>query len=401
MTLDKEFDRILELYEYDFDYNSLQDNLKDLAKLAAKVAGTKVSMINLIDHYTQWTVSHEGFDVLQMPKEESVCQHTIKSDEHLVIEDLTKDVRTSDKDYVINDPNLRFYYGIPLKTKSGHNLGALCMMDKESKKISPEDIEFLELIGKEVINRLASIKAMKDLEIKLNESNNITRKVGHDIRGPVSGIIGVADMIRKNVEDGNTDDILLLIDMVKKGSQSILDLADSILSENELFEEHVDDRRKKVSTDFTLKKLQTKIEELFIPQAVTKDIKLEVKCSEEFKDLAIQKNKLLQISGNLISNAIKFTPKEGKVTVELDALLDEQKKHLIIKVKDTGVGMSQEKIDAFLSGETESSNGTMGEEGYGFGLKLVQHLVEKMEGNMYLESSKKQGTTLKVELPIE
>jgi hypothetical protein len=70
---ENEMDRLLSLSEFDLDYDNLEDNFKDLTRLAAKVAGTEISLINLIDSFTQWTISSHGLDIAQMPREESVC----------------------------------------------------------------------------------------------------------------------------------------------------------------------------------------------------------------------------------------------------------------------------------------------------------------------------------------
>ena len=69
-----EMDRILTLSEFDLDYSNLQNNFKDLTRLAAKVAGTEISLVNLIDSFTQWTVSEYGLPLQHRPREESVCQ---------------------------------------------------------------------------------------------------------------------------------------------------------------------------------------------------------------------------------------------------------------------------------------------------------------------------------------
>ncbi|HET8865190.1 MAG TPA: sensor histidine kinase, partial [Gracilimonas sp.] len=72
---DNEFNRLLKLSEYDLDYSEIQHKLDDLTRLAAFVAGTPISLINLLDNTTQWTVSNVGLDLFQMPREESVCQY--------------------------------------------------------------------------------------------------------------------------------------------------------------------------------------------------------------------------------------------------------------------------------------------------------------------------------------
>src|SRR5215217_7373169 len=91
-----EFERIIDLSEFDLDYSSLEDNFKDLARLAANVAGTNISLVNLIDSFTQWSVSTHGLDIEQMPREESVCQYTIMDKQPFEVVDLSADERFKD-----------------------------------------------------------------------------------------------------------------------------------------------------------------------------------------------------------------------------------------------------------------------------------------------------------------
>ena len=120
-----EMERIIRLSELDLDYSDIQESLKDLTKLAAKVAGTSISLINLIDSFTQWTVARYGLDLEQMTREESVCQYTIVAEESFEVPDLTADQRFKDQFYVTGPPKVTYYFGVPLQTDDGFNLGAL------------------------------------------------------------------------------------------------------------------------------------------------------------------------------------------------------------------------------------------------------------------------------------
>jgi len=69
---ENEYERLIELTELDLDYSNLKGNLEDLTKLAARIAGTEISLVNLIDSYTQWSVANHGIELQQMPREDSV-----------------------------------------------------------------------------------------------------------------------------------------------------------------------------------------------------------------------------------------------------------------------------------------------------------------------------------------
>ncbi|MBC7617363.1 MAG: GAF domain-containing protein, partial [Pedobacter sp.] len=209
-----ELERLISLSDFDLDYSDLSHNFEDLVQLAAKVSGTTISLVNLIDSYTQWSVSNYGLNIDQMSREDSVCQYTILEDDHFEVENLAADERFSDKFYVNQPLSLRYYFGIPLKTKEGHNIGALCVLDQDLKKLTPEKIELLKLIANEIVNRLNTIKLLQDLKFKLKDANDVNKKVAHDIRGPLSGIIGISEIINEQGDDNKLDQVLDLVKLI-------------------------------------------------------------------------------------------------------------------------------------------------------------------------------------------
>ena len=137
---------------------------------------------------------------------------------------------------------------------------------------------------------------------------------------------------------------------------------------------------------------------MYSPQAKNKNIQYTVIISPESIDMPFPKNKLLQITGNLITNALKFTPVDGSVGVKLNLFTNETQQTLIIKVSDTGVGLDEEAIANILSGKKNTSDGTDGEIGFGFGLALVKRLVDDIKGTMNIKSAPNEGTTFTINL---
>ncbi|TDO29179.1 GAF domain-containing sensor histidine kinase [Sediminibacterium goheungense] len=390
-----EINRIIELSEFDLDYASLDDQFKELTKLAAKIAGTEISLINLIDSFTQWSVSNYGLDLQQMPREDSVCQYTIVTENFFEVKDLSADERFKDKFYVKDDPNLRYYFGVPLSTNNGIQLGALCVLDTIGKEISPEKVEMLKIIADEIVNRLMVIRVINSLQNRVKEVKETQKKVAHDIRGPLSGIVGLAQIISEQGNENKLDEVLQLVSMIQKGGHSLLELADEILSAEKKQNSSV----QLGANEYDLQTFKEKLEKLFAPQAVNKNITLSIIADTKTDDIPFSKNKLLQIAGNLISNAIKFTPATGTIKVELSIRITREK-HLTIRVTDSGSGMDAATVQEILHGEVMSSEGTGGEKGYGFGLQLVKHLVQKLGGTMNIESELHKGSLFEIKIPI-
>lgn len=384
-------ERIIGLSNIDLDFTNLEDNFKDLTLLATKVTGTEISLINIIDSFTQWTIANQGIELEQMPREESVCQYTIMSDKPFEVQDLTLDERFSTKYYVQGDEGLRYYYGMPLQLAPGLNVGALCVLDKQVKALSPEKVELLEIIAQTVVKRLKSIQTLSLLRAKLNESDASKKKAAHDIRGPLGGIIGLSELMAEQGASGDVSEFMEYINMINKSGRSLLDLADEILSEGTV--------QPLAENEFNLPLFREKLQKLYHPQARFKNMDLEIILNAGNESVPFSKNKLLQIAGNLISNAIKFTAEGGKVSVHLGLNLSTTEKLLTITVTDTGVGLDASVIQQILAGKAQTTTGTGGEKGYGFGLSLVSHLVESLNGLITVNSTPGKGTKFEVTLP--
>jgi len=395
-----EMERLFALSEFDLDYTALDKSFSDLTTLAAKVAGTDISLVNLLDSFTQWSAASFGMDIKQMQREESVCQYTIlpENSRGFEVKDLSTDDRFKNRDYVAQAPFLKYYYGIPLKLNEDISLGALCVLDAEYKELSPEKKEMLEIIASEVVNRIKIHLEISKLKSKVEESNNIKDRVAHDIRGPIGGIIGLAEIIQHKGDQNKLEEVLSFISLIQKSGKSILELADEILAQN--FDYSGQSKPDPKEHEFTLLTLQSKLLDMFNPQALTKKVQFQVDTTSLHAGLPFPKNKILQILGNLISNSIKFTPEGGKVEVFLNLEVSDKEKFLQLKVKDNGVGISFVKINEILKGDAITTLGTSGEKGFGFGLNLVNHLVKELNGKLLLTSEENNGAEFELILPM-
>lgn len=390
-----EYERLLELSALDLDYDDLREYLKDLTLLASRITNSEVSLVNLIDAYTQWTVADKGLDIRQMPREESVCTHTIAHNGSFEIHDLQKDDRFADKTYVVDDPKLRYYFGVPLRTTAGANIGALCVLDTMPDQISPEKEELLSMVADQVVRRLETLKRLKTLQEEIEDLKASKQKVSHDIRSTLSGIIGISEILKEEIQAKHETEALELIQLIQQGGESLVELADSIMSENE--------QQEPGDNQFSGKTLSKKLKDLYLPQARSKGVSLELRLSEQHEEVFFSKKHILQILGNLLSNSIKFTSKGGWVRVSIHVETEVEPhmpNKLIVKIEDNGMGMPETRIQEILGGHAASESGTDGEIGYGFGLNLVRHLVDQAGGRMDLQSKPGQGTEFTVKLPV-
>lgn len=390
--LDTEYQRIRKLSEFDLDYLELQEELKNLIELAGMIAGTEISVLNLLDHHMQWTLSPAMSQPGPTPREDSVCNITIQSHQPLEINRLDLDARFSDKQYVQGEHGLKYYLGIPLTLKSGENIGVICVADHEEKSTSEEKKKALTLIAKEIVDKLEFNKKLNETTFALTEAVRVKNQIAHDVRGPINGIAGLAEVAE--AEDATIEEMKEYFRLIKDSGNGIIDLTDEILGSSK--------PAKIVNSRYiNLPRLKEKLAKLYQLPARSKNIVFQIQSDSGKAHQFFPKRKLLSIFGNLISNAVKFTPSGGEVHIEMDIINTENGKMLLVTVRDTGKGFSKASIQNFYNNDLESSLGAEGEKGFGLGLKLVHEMVHDLEGEMQIASKENEGTKIEVRIPVK
>ncbi|GIX53160.1 sensor histidine kinase [Sphaerotilus sulfidivorans] len=136
----------------------------ELTALAARLCAAPAAAITLVDRHRQWFKSRINMPVSETPRAISACAHTLLGDGPLVCEDAFQDARFHGNPLVAADRN-RFYAGVPLRLASGERLGALCVLDHRPRRLEPEQLEMLELLGRHVSRLLdARITAAQQVE---------------------------------------------------------------------------------------------------------------------------------------------------------------------------------------------------------------------------------------------
>ncbi|NMG38970.1 PAS domain-containing sensor histidine kinase [Chelativorans sp. ZYF759] len=217
--------------------------------------------------------------------------------------------------------------------------------------------------------------------------------VSHELRTPLNAIIGFSDLMLHESISGPLDPKKKEhLGLIRDAGRHLLSVVNSILdlSKIEAGTYRLQPERFQFATAASLGSA------LLEPQAVAKQLKLTTRISDLVGEVNCDQRAVQQILINLLSNAIKFTPEGGAVTLE--AHLDRGR--LVMRVSDTGIGMSEEELAGIGQPFTQVSNAyTRQYEGTGLGLCLVKGLVELHGGAMTIESAPGLGTAVTVTLP--
>lgn len=295
-------------------------------------------MVNLVGAEKQWSIGCYGTDLRETPRKDTLCQYTVASDEPLELRNLGKDDRFKQIPVVCGGPKLEFYYGVPLTTSSAVNVGALCVLHPSNLDLQAKAKELLKNLGNLVVKHLEGIAERRGLseEVELLEAAH--KRLAHDIRGPLSGIIGMTEVMQSEIDEDDLSNVKENSEMIHESASSLLEMADAIMSRKAKHEVG--------QNSLNCALLGEAIRQLFTPQAKVKHINFEVITEDPETLVYFESRYLNQVIGNLVSNAIKFTPERGRVSVRISFSETEslRPQTLKITVEDTGVGMTPDKL---------------------------------------------------------
>lgn len=357
----------------------------DMVKLASAICQTPISLVSLIDEKRQWFKARFGLNVEQTPREIAFCSHAILNDELFVVPNAVKDERFHDNPLVVGDPNIRFYAGMPLKTKGGHKLGTLCVIDTEPNTLTDAQVFALETLGRQVMNML-------ELRLKnyhLNRLNSLQNKflaiISHDVRSPLVTMKSLVQMVES--EDITPEDFKEISAQMDGHVSATIELLNNLIDWG-ASQSQGDKMTLKEFNIYDLAKSEVGRLQL---TAKNKGLTLNNKI-EEGATMFADVNMVKFIIRNLLTNAIKFTA-EGSITISLEENMLGWK----FTVSDTGIGIPDDKQEKLFNWEKRyTTNGTDNELGSGLGLLMCKEFTEKHFGKLTFESVVGEGTDFMV-----
>ncbi len=276
----------------------------------------------------------------------------------------------------------------------------------QSSKINTEDLYFPEFRDLSItINRMIDIRSQKEEELKeakerAEESDRLKSSflanMSHEIRTPMNAIIGFSELLQE--EDLPFETRQQFFNHIKNSGNSLLNLINDIIDFSK-----IESGELKISkTVFNLNEMFDELHQTFIKIKSGKgkdhiDLKFTKGLSDEKSVIYTDPFRLKQIITNLVENAIKFTEK-GRIQVSYHL----NQTVLIFSVKDTGIGISQDKQDIIFSRFRQADDSHARKYGgTGLGLSISKKLSELLNGEMWLESTVDMGSSFSISIPYQ
>jgi signal transduction histidine kinase len=357
----------------------------EIVRFASALCNMPISLISLVDSNRQWFKAKVGLDASETHRDFSFCAHAILQEDLFEVRDTLEDSRFWDNPLVVENPEIRFYAGMPLVTSSGNRLGTLCVIDREPRQLNERQKFGLRVLANNVI-KIAELRVKnKELYFATENQKRIISILAHDVRNPLASIKNIIELERSDTIDA--EDAAKMMTMVSEQLTNTLEMVENVVNWGQ--------QQLKFGSlqlvDFDLHLLISGIFGTESLKAIAKNNRLINKVPRQ-TIIHSDERALEFILRNLISNANKFTD-GGTITVDLER----QGLKNVLTIQDTGVGMTEKQAAELLKNNTfKSTLGTHKEKGSGLGLMLVKEFVERLDGTITVESAVGRGTCFRI-----
>jgi len=239
----------------------------------------------------------------------------------------------------------------------------------------------------------AMINLMMEADAANKSKSDFVANMSHELRTPLNAIIGFSDLLKTEMFGKLNEKQTKYVGNVLISGKHLLTLINNVLDISKIEAGKMHLR----SEDFELNEMIEDTTSILLPLANKKRINLSHNITDNVITTNADKTMFKQIMYNLVSNAIKFTPEEGNVTINAWSM----NKKLYVNVEDTGTGISKNHLDEVFKPFIQVGDfATKEQEGTGLGLALVKKLVELHGGEIWVESEMNEGSTFTFTIPV-
>jgi PAS domain S-box-containing protein len=398
------------------DGHDLEGCLQEILKVAIEITGADKGNIQLVDRVTGmlYMTNYSGFDppFIKFFREDtrfSACRHSIDLQQRVIVEDIRKSA------IFVGTPSLKVMVeakvlavqSTPLISSAGHVLGVISTHFTSPSRPTEQEIRLMDLLARQAADYLERKRVEEEREELLSrehelrqiaeEANRLKDEflaiMSHELRNPLNVILGYAELLLRSEEIKNSTPLRRMADAVKRNAVAQSKLIRDLLDLSRLRSGKLELNRETVAP---VAAIENAIETVRM-EADTKNIAIEVDAPGDAVFVQADPVRLEQVIWNLLNNAVKFTPRDGRIAVRLHNEPDQ----IVLSVEDNGQGIDESFLPHIFEIFRQADPSTnRSQSGMGIGLAVVQQLVELHGGSVTAHSDGVgQGASFTIHLP--
>ena len=238
--------------------------------------------------------------------------------------------------------------------------------------------------------------ALKSAEDASLAKTQFLHNVSHDIRTPMNAILGYSELMKNELNDNDLPKVLEHLNKLQKAGNILLSIINNVLDMARIESGHMELDENYVN----IEDIRQRLFEMFEDEAKKKNIHVRYTFNVDHKHVMADVTKVEEIFVNILSNAVKYTPSNGSVEVNVDELSCDEPGYMIVRttIMDTGIGMSQEYLEKIFESFSRERMTSSKISGTGLGMAIVKKYVDLLGGTIDVKSVLGKGSTFIVTL---
>ena len=351
------------------------------------------------DAYMLYTLSgapREAFATFPHPRATAVFAPTFHGDGPVRLDDVTKDPRYGKSAPYHGMPPghlpVRSYLAVPVRGISGDVLGGLFFGHSEVGVFTQQHERLALGVAAWASVALENARLYDEAQTANRMKDEFLAVLSHELRTPLNAIVGYSRLLRGNILSG--DKAARGLETLERNATLLTQIVEDVLDVSRIVAGKIRLDVQPVELPLIIDNAVATVQ----PAADARGVRLQIIVDPRVGPVSGDPSRLQQIVWNLLTNAVKFTPKKGRVQVRLERV----NSHVEIVVSDTGIGIPSDFLPYVFERFRQAESGTTRKTGgLGLGLAIVRHIVEMHGGTVEATSAGEgQGATFRVRLPL-
>ncbi|KAB7767487.1 sensor histidine kinase [Xanthomonas maliensis] len=354
---------------------------EDITRLASIICETPIALISLVDAERQWFKSERGMGEQETPLFMSMCAHALLDNDVLVVPDTRQDARFARNPLVTGEAPLYFYAGALLKTPDGLPLGTVCVLDRQPRQLSDDQVDALRALARQTMTQLELRRALLIAEESDRYRSRLMAIAGHDLKTPLRTAAYAIDKMRRHA---NVDAVPTLV-TAREAIGQVARHLDELATLAAASKDSTPDLR-----PLSLEDVVHAVLGVWRQPALDKGLSLRhVPTSLRVRS---HPTLLTTLIGNLVGNAVKYTQR-GSVLVGCRR----RDGHAVLQIIDSGIGLNLAQPDQVFQAFRQADPNS---DGLGIGLWIVHRTAETLNCQVEVRTRPGGGTAFAVSIPL-